>query len=171
MVLSHERLKVGRSNLIGPALSGSPFHEEAVGDSAKHAKHPHPIVTLNSAAVVIVGDVQTLVKPALDAPTRPVQVQPSLGLKLGAGRAGDQGHLFIFSPFGLAQEARRLRRHGKADVLRRDSRRADHTVFRSPFVLLLRAGFCERRLLKKENPLGERILSFRCSPVEWADCF
>jgi len=171
VVLSHERLKIGGSNVIGPALSGSPFHEEAVGDSAKHAKHPHPIVTLDSAAVVIVGDVQTLVKPALDAPTCPVQTQPPLGLQLGTGRAGDQGHLFIFSPFGLAQESRRLRRHGKADVLRRDSRRADHTVFRSPFVVLLRAGLCRRRLLRGENPLGERILSCRCLPAAWADCF
>jgi hypothetical protein len=71
----------------------------------------------------------------------------------------------------LAQEARRLRRHGKANVLPRDSRRADHTVFRSPFVVLLRAGFCGRRLLRGENPLGERILSCRCSPAAWADCF
>src|SRR5437667_11919125 len=157
--------------MMGPSLSGAPFHEETVGDSAKHAKYPHPVVTLNPAAVVIVGDVQTLVQPALNTPTRPIQVQPSLGLEFSTGRAGDQGHLFIFSPFGLAQEARCLCRHGKAHVLRRDSRRADHTVFRSPFVVLLRASFCWRRLVRGGNPLGERILFFRCWPEAWADCF
>ena len=79
MLLSHERLKIGRSNVIGPALSGSPFHEEAVGDSAKHAKHPHPIVTLDAAAVVIVGDVQTLVQAIFNATkTGAIESQPIL---------------------------------------------------------------------------------------------
>jgi len=43
VVLSHERLKIGRSNVIGPALSGSPFPTHAVGlDSCHEQIFPDP---------------------------------------------------------------------------------------------------------------------------------
>jgi len=61
MFLSQQRLEISGGPMMGPALEGAPFHEEAIGQAAKHAENPDAVVTLNTATVVVIGDVQTLV--------------------------------------------------------------------------------------------------------------
>ena len=68
MVLSHQGLKICGCDVVGTTLNPSPFHEQTVGHPAKHAQNPHSVVTLNPAAVVVVGDVQTLVQAIFDEP-------------------------------------------------------------------------------------------------------
>ena len=162
MVLGHKSLKIGCGDVVGTALSAAPFHEQTVGHPAKHAQNQNSVVTLNPTAVVVVGDVQPLVQAALDPPALPVQAQPLRRVQLTDRSAGNQSYFFLFAPLSLAQEARGLRGHGKADVLGTEAGRADDAVFLTPFVLFLSASLSARRLVRGENPLGERILFCRC---------
>ena len=79
----------------------SPSHKEAVGNAAKHPQYEYALVALNATAIVIVGNIQPLVKAALDAPPLAVEFQPTEGIEPGRWSAGDQSHLLIFAALGL----------------------------------------------------------------------
>ena len=102
MIFCHKRLKVGCGDPVWTRLTLSPFHEEAVGNAAKHPQYEYALVTLNATAIVVVGNIQPLVKAALDAPPLAVEFQPTEGIEPGRWSAGDQSHLLIFAALGLA---------------------------------------------------------------------
>ncbi len=86
------------------ALMSAPLHEEAVADAPEQTGHKHGVRVANSATVVILGDVQTLVEAVFDAAkTRPIQLQPLLGIEFLRWGAGEQANVFLLATFGLAQ--------------------------------------------------------------------
>jgi hypothetical protein len=58
----------------------------------------------NPATVIIVGNVQTLVEPILDAgKTGPVKLQPLLGVEFARFGAGDESNVLVLAALGLAE--------------------------------------------------------------------
>ena len=102
MVLGHEGLEISGGDMIRTASGGSPLHKQAVGQTAKHSQDPHGIATLDSGAIVIVGDVQALMEPAFNAPALAVEEQPTAGIQPLHRSTGDQSHFFVFASGGLA---------------------------------------------------------------------
>lgn len=76
MIFRHPGLEARSGDLVWPTLLSAPLDKEAIGEAAKHSQDPYSIITLHPAAVVVVGDVQTLVQATFDAPTHPVEPQP-----------------------------------------------------------------------------------------------
>ena len=90
MFLSHQGLEIGGGYVVWARPRGSPFHKQAVGNPAEHAQDPHPVVALNPAAVVVIGNVQALMEAALDAPALAVEAQPLDGIQSFGWSTGDQ---------------------------------------------------------------------------------
>ena len=149
----------------------APFHKQAIGDATEHSENQDALVALHTATVVIVGDIQALMQTVLDPPTLAVEKEPEEGVELFRWGTGNQSDFFVFSTLGLAQQSGGLRGKGKSDVLRRDGSGANDSIFVTSFVLFLSAGLGRRRLIRGENPLWERRLSFGCWPAEWAGSF
>ncbi len=58
----------------------------------------------NTATIIIMGNVQTLVQAVFDAAkTRPVKLQPLLGVELFGLGTGNEANIFIFAALGLAE--------------------------------------------------------------------
>jgi len=81
VVLSHVGLEVGGGLVFCIGLLVAPLHEEAVGQTAKHAQHPQGIGVAHPAPVVIEGDIQALMESAFDPPRLSVGQQPLPGLE------------------------------------------------------------------------------------------
>ena len=104
MILAHGGLEVGGRQIIRMGLMGAPFHEEAVADAAEQTGHKHGVRVTNPAAIVVMGNVQTLVQAVLNAAkARPVQLQPLVGIELFGWGAGEEADVFILATLGLAQ--------------------------------------------------------------------
>jgi len=104
VLLTHGGLEVGGRQILRMALMSAPLHEEAVADAPEQTGHKHGVRVANSATVVIVGDIQTLVEAVFDtAKTRPVQLQPLLGIEFFRWGAGEQANVFLLATLGLAQ--------------------------------------------------------------------
>ena len=168
MFFGHEGLEIGGGYVFRTTLKLAPFHEQAVGDAPVDSEDQHPFVALHPRAIVIVGNIQSLVKATLDAPALAVEVQPSCGIEPVSGGTGDQSHFFVLAAFGLSQQPRRLGGKRKSYVLSGDGGGANDTVFRPSLVLLLRAGLRRRGMFRGENPLGQRLLFSEGWPREWA---
>jgi hypothetical protein len=75
MIFRHKGLEIGGGDMVWTTLAGAPLDKKTVGDAAEHAQNPDAIITLHAAPVTVVGDVQTLMQAAFDAPTFPVEQQ------------------------------------------------------------------------------------------------
>ena len=106
VVLAQGGLEVGgRQKLrMGTALMGAPLHEQAIADAPEQTGHKHGVRVLDAATIVVMRNVQTLVQAVFDAAkSRPIQLQPLLGIELFGWGAGNQADVFILSTVGLAQ--------------------------------------------------------------------
>jgi hypothetical protein len=104
VILAHGGLEVGGRQIFRMGLMRAPLHEEAVADASEQTRHKHGIRVANPATIIVMGNVQTLVQAFFDAAeTRPVQVQPFLGIKPFGWGAGDEANVFILATLGLAQ--------------------------------------------------------------------
>ena len=119
VVLGHDSLKISGGLMVGFALAGTPFHEEAVAQTSEHPHHPNPFGILDTATIIVVRNIQTLVSATFNAPGVAVEPEPFCGRKLLGRGAGDQGDQFVFAPFDLTQEQGRLLGQRKADLLGR----------------------------------------------------
>ena len=82
----------------------APLHEEAVADAPEQAGHNHAVGVANSATIIVMGNIQTLVQAVFNAAKpRPVQLQPLLGIEPVGGSAGDETNVFIWATLCLAQ--------------------------------------------------------------------
>ena len=156
MFLGHSRLEIRCRHVLGLALGLAPFHKQAVGQAAKDAQDEHGLGVLHPATVIVVGHLQSLMKPALDPPTLSIESQPFLRVEPLRRRAGDQGHFFVLSARGLPQESRGLGGKGKAHILDADLGAANGSILKSASIVVLRAGLCGCGCLEGENPLWER---------------
>jgi len=72
----------------------------------------------NSATVIIVGNVQTLVKPIFNAAkSGTIKLQPPLGVELGRFGAGDESDILILATFALAEQSGGLRHQRETNLL------------------------------------------------------
>ncbi len=171
MFFGHQGLEIGRSDVFGTALMLAPFHKQTVGDATEHSENQDAFVALDSAAVVIVGDIQPLMEATFDPPALAVEEQPGQSFESLKRGAGNQSNFFVFSALGLAQQSGGLGGKGKSDVFGCEGSGANDSILLTPFVLLLSASLSWRGLFRGENPLWERRPCFGCWPAEWAGSF
>jgi hypothetical protein len=104
VVLAHGGLEVGGGQKLGMGLMRAPFHEEAVADASEDTGHEHGVRMVNAAAIIIVGNIQTLMQTVFDAAiTRPVEFQPLLSIELLGWGAGNEADVFVFATLGLTE--------------------------------------------------------------------
>ena len=90
--------------MLGMRLVRAPLHEEAVADAPEQTRHEHGVRVANPATIIVMGNVQTLVQAVFNAAkTRPVQLQPFLGIEFFGCSAGNEANVFILATLGLAQ--------------------------------------------------------------------
>ena len=75
MFFGHEGVEIGGGDVVGTSLAGSPLLGETDGGAAKDAQDEHARVSADAAAIIIVRDVQPLVKAVLNAPSLAIQIQ------------------------------------------------------------------------------------------------
>ena len=92
MIFCHKSLEIGSGDAVRTRLMLLPFDKEAIGNTAKHAEHQNSFVALNAAPVVVVGNIEPLVKAALNAPTLAVEFQPAGRIESLRRRTGDPVH-------------------------------------------------------------------------------
>jgi hypothetical protein len=103
VILAHGGLKVGGGQIFGMGLVRAPLQKEAVADAPEQTGHKHGVRVANPAAIIVMGNVQTLVQAVFDAAkARPVQLQPLLGIEPFGWSAGDEAKVFILAALGLA---------------------------------------------------------------------
>ena len=154
--LAKKGLKVRGGLVMWFGKLGSPFHEETVGQPTHEGKDEHDIGMTDPAAIIVVGDVQTLVKAALDAPGLAVELQPSSSGQLGDVQAGDEADLLGLVPLEVTAQAGDLRSEGKADLLSARGSRAQATIFPAALAGLDGASLGGCGVLRGGNPLRER---------------
>jgi len=119
VVLGHDSLKIGGGLMVGFAMAGAPFHEQAVAQTSEHPHHPNPLGTLDTATVIVVRNIQTLMSATFNAPSVAIKPEPFCGGKLLGRGTGNQGDQFVFAPLDLTQEQGRLLGQRKADLFGR----------------------------------------------------
>lgn len=107
-------------------------------------------------AIVVMGDVQTLVKAALNPPSLAVELKPASRRQLCDVQTGDKGDLLGLVSLDVTAQAGDLRGEGKANLLTARGRRAQATIFSAAFADLNRPSLGGRGMLRGENPLRER---------------
>jgi len=100
----------------GAGVAATPFQEEAGGEAAEHTQDPKAARGSNSALVIGLGHIQSLVQAVFDTPGRAVVHQPLLGVELGVMEAGDQADQFVAFAFDLASDAGDLGGERESDV-------------------------------------------------------
>jgi len=85
-------------------LVRAPLHEEAVADAPEQPGYKQGVRMANATTVIVMGNVQTLVQAVFDAAkTRPVKLQPLLGVELFGVGTGDEANVFLLAALGLTQ--------------------------------------------------------------------
>ena len=171
VVCAQYRLEGGGGYLVGTPLGHAPFHEEAIGDSSVNPHHEHPFVTFYPAAIIVIRNIQALMKSTFYAPSSTIALEPLGGIQPFWRCTGDQSHFLIFAPLGLAQKSGGLAGKRKTDVLGTYLGGANGTAFPSSFILLQSPCLLSRGFGRGENPLQERLLSFAHGPTGWVDFF
>lgn len=156
MFLAQKSLEIGGGLVVGLGELGSPFHKETVDHPTHEGKDQHDIGMTDPTAIVVVGDVQTLVKAALDTPGLAVELEPASGGQFCGVEAGDQTDLFGLVPLDVSAQAGDLGSERKADLFSARCRRAQATIFPTAFAGLDGPSLGGRGMLRGENPLRER---------------
>ena len=154
MLFGHHRLKIGGRLLLRFALTGSPFHKEAVAQASEHSHNPNPIGAANPAAILVVRDVQPLMGAGFNAPGRSIELEPPQSRQLPGLHTAHQRHQFVFTACDLAQEQGALLGKRKTDLFGRQRRRAEGPALRPALVDFLGAGLSRRGLQRGKNRPG-----------------
>ena len=154
--LAEESLEVSGGLLVGLGELVSPFHKETVGQPTHEGKDEHDIGMADPRAIVVVGDVQPLVKAALDAPSLAIEFKPASGGQFCDVQTGDERNLLRLVPLDVTAQAGDLCSEGKADLLGARGSRAQGTLFPTALVGLNRPRLGGRRMFRGGNPLRER---------------
>ena len=171
MICAQDGLESGGGYLVWAPLRGTPVHEEAVGYSSIYSEYEHSLITSYSAAIIVIGNVQSLVETAFYSPSLTIALQPFLSIQTFWGCAGDEGYLLVFAPLSLTQKPGGLAGKRETNIFGTYPAGANGAAFLSPFIFLRGAGLCWRRLGRGGNPLQERLLSFAHFPRGLVDFF
>ena len=148
----HGGEKVGGGFVLGLLLSAAPMHEQAVGEAAKQAHHAHGFGFADSALVVEVRDVQSLVQPAFNAPGGPVVLQPLRGVQALGRQAGHQRDGFGGVLTQMPAQQGDLLDTGEIHLLWGGCPGAQHATFRLSFIELTFAGQRRCGRARGKNP-------------------
>ena len=130
----------------------APLHEETVADAPQQAGHKHGVRMVDPTTIIVLGNVQTLMQAVFDAAkTRPVKLQPLLGIEFFGWGTGNEANVFILAAFGLAEQVSRLRCQGKTNLLRADRLGPDRATDVTALFVLEGAILRGRRLPRGEN--------------------
>lgn len=102
VILAEMGLKIGGGSVLGFGELGAPFHEEAVGEAAHEGEDEHDVGMADPTAIVVVGDVEALVKSGFDAPGLAVELEPAGGIELVGFETGDEADLLGFVALDVA---------------------------------------------------------------------
>ena len=153
MVFAHGGLKVRGGQLFGTRLMRAPLQAQAVADAAEQPGDEHTGREPNSAAVVIVRNVQPLVEAVFDASkASSVQREPLLRVEFFRLGAGQQADVLVLATVTLAEQSGGLCHQGKTDLFGRDRLGQDRTARQAALVVLQRAELSRRRLPRGGNP-------------------
>ena len=122
------------------------------------------------AEVVVMGDVQTLVQAAFDAPGGAVVFEPLGRAQFLRGQAGHQRHHFGTMVAKLTPQQGHLLHAWKVDRFGGRGQRTQDPDFQSAFVDLTSARQLRRGLPRGKNPPVGRGLNSGCSFARWTDC-
>lgn len=160
---AHIGVKIAGHEVLGVGLARAPFHEEAVGQTAKDAQHVHGIGVSDATTVLVLRHVESLVQPVFDAAeAAAIKPQPSLGVQLLGRGAGQQGDGLRFAIGSQTANSGDLCGGGKADRLRGGRSRAENADFIAAAIALLGAGARVRRFLR-----GERLPESPAAAFLW----
>lgn len=165
----HEGVEIGGGDVIGTALVAAPLDKEAVGQATEHAQEEQGLGLLNATAVIIEGNIQSLVEAAFDAPALAVELEPLAGVEAFGGQTGNERDFLVLAAAALPQEPGGLSGEGKANILGADCGGGDGPVLRLSLVGLPGARLGGGGFIEGGNPLGERLLCFAGWPTGWAD--
>jgi len=145
-------LEVGGGFVVWVGELSFPLHEEAVGEAAHEAKEEHTVGMADAAAVVVVGDIQTLVEAAFDAPGLTVELEPACGVEACWFHTGNEADFLWRVALEMATEAGGLGGEGKGDLFGGDGGGAQDADLATPLVALHRAGLGGGWPFRGKNP-------------------
>lgn len=119
MFLFHEGLEIGSGEMGGAALELLPTDKETVGQTSKHSQDEDGFGVLNSATIVVVGNVEPLMEATFNAPPVAVKFEPLGSVESTGRRAGDDAHGLRLAALCLAQQTTDLGGKRKAHVFSR----------------------------------------------------
>ena len=102
VIFAEMGLKIGGGFVVRDAELGAPLHEEAVGEAAHESEDEHDVGMADATAIVVVGDVEALVKSGLDAPGLAIELEPADGIQLVGFETGDEADLLGFVALDVA---------------------------------------------------------------------
>ncbi len=76
VLFGHHPLEIGRGLVFRFALTASPFHKEAVAQAPEHPQDPKAIGTPHAAAIIVVRDIQPLMRAVFNAPAISIEFEP-----------------------------------------------------------------------------------------------
>jgi hypothetical protein len=71
-------MEVGGGLVLRMRLQTAPVHEQTVAQAAKHAQEKDSLGASDAAEVVMIGDIQPLVRAVFNSPVNSVEVEPFL---------------------------------------------------------------------------------------------
>jgi hypothetical protein len=104
MLFGHHGLEIGGRLVFGFALTGAPFHKEAVAQAPQHPHHPQAIGAPNATAIIVVGDIQSLMGAIFNAPGKSIELEPFSSRQVRRLHTRHQRNQFVFAALNLAQE-------------------------------------------------------------------
>jgi hypothetical protein len=111
----HGAEKVGGGFLVGFVLAAAPMNAEAVAEATEQADDAHRFGFAHSAEIIEVGDVESLVQAAFDAPGRTIVLKPLGGAKFFGQKTGHQRDDFRLVMAQVAAQQGHLLDTGKID--------------------------------------------------------
>ena len=166
----HGAEEIGGGFVMGFVLAGAPVHEQTVAETAKHSHHAHGLGLAHAALVVEVGDIQSLVQAALNAPSRAVVLEPLRRVELLGGKTGHQSDGFRGMVAQMAAQEGDLLHAGKVHFFGGGRPRTQHPDFGLAFVELTAARQSGRGLRREKNRPAAPGPTGRCSGAKWAGC-
>lgn len=151
MLGAHQCLKIRCRLVLGFALAGLPFHKKAVAQAPEHSHHPNAIGVADATSIIVVRDVQSLMRAAFNPPSPPVELEPPLRRQSLRLRAGHQRDQFVLAAFDLPQKQGALLDQRKANLFCAQRRGANRSTLRATLVDFLGAGLRGRGLQRGEN--------------------
>lgn len=116
---AHRGVEVGQRGPFALGVAGFPFFENADGQAAEHAQHPHGSGGANAAKVLVGRGIEALMEPRFNAPILTLGREPLRRAQLVHRPTGQNPDRLRPMLPELAVQLPRLGRRREADLFRR----------------------------------------------------